>query len=197
MTRYAITVATFGALAIALLLGLGWFLESPPGQRWEPAVNTLALLAGLTGIFAERWAAERERRNQAVESIRTELEHNRRLLDDEAFSQDPEQFARRRVYPRLMVSAVDSAFASGALNPRRDVELIETLHRWRDTAHAVNRRLDLTESLTFATSSEDEVAQFNRALHRDDGYLNGIRALLGELSAGPFARRRPAGSPRR
>jgi hypothetical protein len=91
------------------------------------------------------------------------------------------------------VSAVDSAFASGALSPRRDGELIDRLHRWRSTANAVNRRLDLTESLTFATTSAEEVEQFNRALHRDDGYLHGVRDLLDELSAGPFATLRRAG----
>jgi hypothetical protein len=191
--RTGITVATFGALAIAMAIGFLWFLESPPGQRWEPAVNTLALIAGLTGIFAERWASERERRDQAVESIRTELEHNHRLLADEAFSQDPARLDRRRVYPRLMVSAVDSAFASGALSPRRDNDLIEALHRWRATVSAVNRRLDLTESLTFAATSAIEVEQFNLALHRDDGYLHDVRELLGELSAGPFATRRRGG----
>jgi hypothetical protein len=181
MTRLAITIATFGALAIALLVGVAWFIESPPGQRWEPAVNTLALLAGLTGIFAERWAAERERRTQAVRSIRTELEHDRRILGDEAFS--PEHLDRRRVYPRLMVSAVDSAFAAGALSPRRDTELIDRLHRWRATVNAMNRRLDLTESLTFTTTSANEIEQFNTALHRDDGYLHGVRELLDELYA--------------
>lgn len=191
MTRQAITYATFAALAVAALLGVVWFFDSPAGQRFEPAVNTLALLAGLTGIFAERWAAERERRNQAVASIATELRHNRELLDDEAFQ--PTDLGRRRVYPRLMVSAVDSAFASGALSPRRDGELIDRLHRWRSTANAVNRRLDLTESLTFATTSAEEVEQFNRALHRDDGYLHGVRDLLDELSAGPFATLRRAG----
>jgi hypothetical protein len=191
--RAGITVATFGALAVAMVIGFVWFLVSPATQRWEPAVNTLAMIAGLTGIFAERWAAERERRNQAVESIRTELEHNRRLLTDEAFSQHPARRGRRRVYPRLVVSAVDSAFASGALSPRRDGELIERLHRWRAAVSAVNRRLDLTESLIFTTTSPVEVEQFNRALHRDDGYLHGLRELLGELSAGPFARRRQGG----
>jgi hypothetical protein len=189
MTRYAITIATFGALAIALVLGIGWFLRSPTDQRWEPAVNTLALLAGLTGIFAERWAAERERRSQALNSIAIELEHNRELLGDHAFTPDPDDWGRRRVYPRLVTSAVDSAFASGALIPRLDAELIEQLHRWRATVTAVNRRLDLTESLTFASTSDEEIEQFNRALHRDDGYLHGARELLGELREGPFAAR--------
>lgn len=184
MTRLAITVATFAALAVALIGGVGWFAVSAPADRWEPAVNTLALLAGLTGIFAERWAAERERRDQAVASIATELGHNHDVLADEAFQ--PTDLRRRRVYPRLMVSAVDSAFASGALSPRRDAELIDRLHRWRSTVAAVNRRLDLTESLTFSAATAEEVEQFNRALHRDDGYLHGVRELLAELTTTPL-----------
>ena len=59
---------------------------------------------------------------------------------------------------------------------------LQGLHRWRATVNAVNRRLDLTESLTFAMTSEEEVTQFNRALHRDDGYLHGIHELLNQLS---------------
>ncbi len=183
MTRLVITALTFGALAVALGLGIAWLVVSPGDQRWEPAVNTLALLAGITGIFAERWAAERERRLQAVESIRAELAHDVKVLDDDAFRQDPDGYRRRRVYPRLVVSAVDSAFASGALSGRRDGELIAMLHAWRDTVNTVNRRLDLTESLTFATASMDEVEAFNRALQRSDGYLTGARALLTELQS--------------
>jgi hypothetical protein len=191
MTRLTITIATFGALAFALVLGVFWFFSTSAGERWEPAVNTLALVAGITGIFAERWAAERERRKQAFESIAIELGHNRRLLSDDAFQAT--QFSRRRVYPRLIVSAVDSAFASGALSPRRDAELIEKLHQWRSTVNAVNRRLDLTESLTFASNSPEEVEQFNRALHREGGYLHGVQELLKDLSEGPFAGRRRGG----
>jgi hypothetical protein len=183
MTRLVITALTFGALTVALGLGIAWLVVSPGDQRWEPAVNTLALLAGITGIFAERWAADRERRLQAVESIRAELSHDVVVLSDDAFSQDPDAFRRRRVYPRLVVSAVDSAFASGALSRRRDGELIAKLHAWRDVVNTLNRRLDLTESLTFATSSGDEVEAFNRALHRSDGYLIGVRALLVELQS--------------
>lgn len=183
MTRLVITVATFGALAVALVLGVAWLVVSPADQRWEPAVNTLALLAGITGIFAERWAAERERRLQAVESIRSELVHDSEVLDDAAFQPDPDAYRRRRVYPRLVVSAVDSAFASGALSYRRDGELIAKLHAWRDMVNTVNRRLDLTESLTFATASTDEVEQFSKALHRSDGYLTGARELLTNLQS--------------
>jgi hypothetical protein len=179
LIRLTITVATSSAVAIGLLLGVAWFVNSPSEQRYEPAVSTLALLAGLIGIFAERWAAERERRNHAVASIATELWHNQKLLDDKAFQ--PTNLNRRRDHPRLMASALDAAFASGALSPRRDGELIEALHRWRATVNTVNQRLDVTEFLTLTATSTDQIERYNRALHRDDAYLRGIRDMLGEL----------------
>ncbi|SER90674.1 hypothetical protein [Actinokineospora terrae] len=181
MTRIVITVVTFGALVIALGLGVVWFAVSPDGQRWEPAVNTLALLAGMTGIFAERWAAQRERRNQALESIEVELNRNLETLAGEAFSADGP--VGRRLYPRLIQSAVDSAFASGALSPRRDAELIDLLHRWRSSVGSVNRRLELTETLMFTSASADEVEQFNRALHSAGSFVQGVRTLLDEVLA--------------
>ncbi|GLW89745.1 hypothetical protein [Actinokineospora globicatena] len=179
MPRIVITVFTFVALGIALVLGVLWFAVSPGGQRWEPAVNTLALLAGMTGIFAERWAAQRERRNQALESIEVELNRNLETLAGEAFSADGP--AGRRLYPRLIQSAVDSAFASGALSPRRDAELIDLLHRWRSSVSSVNRRLELTETLMFTSASADEVEQFNRALHSAGSFVQGVRTLLDEV----------------
>ncbi|MGX7829688.1 hypothetical protein ACTG9Q_31840 [Actinokineospora sp. 24-640] len=97
MTRLAITWLTFLALAVALVMGVLWFTTSPTGDRLEPAVNSLAVLAGITGIFVERWAAQRERRNQALESIREELERNAAVLDDDAFATTAG--AHRRLYP--------------------------------------------------------------------------------------------------
>jgi hypothetical protein len=178
MTRIAITALTFGALAVAMALGVTWFVVSPPGQRWEPAVNSLALLAGITGIFAERWASQREQRNQAIDSIRLEMARNRETLDGEAFSATSSR--GRRVYPRLVQSAVDSALSSGALSPHRDAELIDLLHRWRTAVASVNRRLELTEMLLFTSASEEKVEQFHAALHSASGFFQGVRTLLDE-----------------
>ncbi|MGM1061474.1 hypothetical protein [Saccharothrix sp. Mg75] len=178
MVRIAITALTFGALAVAMGLGVTWLVVSPPGDRWEPAVNSLALLAGITGIFAERWAAQREQRNQAVESIRLEMARNRETLDGGEFSADAP--AGRRLYPRLIQSAVDSAFSSGALSPRRDAELIDLLHRWRSAVGSVNRRLEMTETLMFTSASAEEVEQLHEALHGEGSFMRGVRALLDE-----------------
>ncbi|KOX24804.1 hypothetical protein ADK67_17795 [Saccharothrix sp. NRRL B-16348] len=181
MTRIAITALTFGALAVAMALGLSWFVVSPPGDRWEPAVNSLALLAGITGIFAERWASQREQRNQAIESIRLEMARNRETLDGEAFSATSSRV--RRVYPRLVQSAVDSALSSGALSPHRDAELIDLLHRWRTAVASVNRRLELTEMLVFTSASDEKAEQFHTALHSASSFFQGVRTLLDEAQA--------------
>lgn len=199
MTRIAITVATFGALAIALLLGILWFAASPADQRWEPAVNTLALLAGLTGIFAERWAGARERRHQVLDALGHEAVRNAEVLADGRFV--PATDGTPRVYPRLVLSAADTALISGALGAR-DRELFDLLHRWRDTVYEFNHRLDLTESLTFASNSAEDRIRFDQALHRDGGYLTSARALLDRLtdhlveqgvSGVPSAGHRPSG----
>ncbi|MCC8250212.1 hypothetical protein [Saccharothrix luteola] len=180
MTRIAITALTFGALAVAMALGVSWFVVSPPGERWEPAVNSLALLAGITGIFAERWASQREQRKQALESIRLEMTRNRETLDGEAFSVSSRG---RRVYPRLVQSAVDSALSSGALSPHRDADLIDLLHRWRTAVASVNRRLELTEMLVFTSASDEKAEQFHTALHSASSFFQGVRTLLDEAQA--------------
>lgn len=176
MTRVAITWLTFIALAVALVMGVLWFTTSPASDRLEPAVNSLAVLSGITGIFVERWAAQRERRNQALESIRDELERNAAVLDDAGFATTAD--AHRRLYPRLIRSAVDAAFSTGALDGRADGDLVVLLHRWRDSVGSVNRRLELTEMLLFTTSSSDEIAQFNQALHGPASVLHDARELL-------------------
>ncbi|MEU4744309.1 hypothetical protein AB0G02_28135 [Actinosynnema sp. NPDC023658] len=181
MTRIVITALTFGALAVAVVLGVMWFAVSPPGDRWEPAVNSFALLAGITGIFAERWAAQREQRNQAIGSIRLEMARNREALDSEAFSASGHR--GRRLYPRLVQSAVDAALSSGALSPHRDAELIDLLHRWRTAVASVNRRLELTELLVFTSASDEKAEQFHAALHGTGSFFQGARKLLDETQA--------------
>ncbi|MBC6449268.1 hypothetical protein [Actinokineospora xionganensis] len=190
MTRIAITIVTFGALAVALVLGVTWFAISEPGQRFEPAVNTLALLAGITGIFAERWAAQRERRQQAIESIVSELARNREVLAGDEFSEGAP--GGRKLYSRLLHSAVDSAFTSGALSLRRDTELISLLHQWRGQVSSVNRRLELTEMLMFTTASADEADDFNKALRTFmptvRSHLDEVESYLGAMRSEPSRR---------
>ncbi len=173
------TAVSYGLLALAFVLGVLWFFF-PGNSRWEPAVNSLTLVAGLTGIFVERLSAEAERRTEVLRAVADELQENTRLLSDERFS--PKTPTQRQVYPRLVVSAVDLALVSGALARHRDAELVGLLHRWRDTVHLFNRRLDLTEISTFSnTISAAELAAFHRALHRENSYFAATREMLEAL----------------
>ncbi|MFI6827967.1 hypothetical protein ACIBG5_12755 [Kribbella sp. NPDC050241] len=177
--RTAVTALSYGLLGLAFSLGVIWFFW-PENSRWEPAVNSLTLVAGLTGIFVERLTAEAERRTEVLRAVADELEENTRLLNDERFS--PATPTTRQVYPRLVVSAVDLALVSGALGLHRDSELVGLLHRWRDTVNLFNRRLDLTEISTFSNSiSSEELAAFHRALHRENSYFAATREKLETL----------------
>ncbi|MFC0623739.1 hypothetical protein [Kribbella deserti] len=177
--RTTVTVLTYGLLALAFVLGVVWFLW-PDNSRWEPAVNSLTLVAGLTGIFVERLTSEAERRSEILRAVRDELDENQRLLNDERFT--TENGRRRQIYPRLIVSAVDSALVSGILARQREAGLADQLHRWRDTVHEFNRRLDLTELRTFAeTISDEELENFQRALRGPDSYLTATRERLTAL----------------
>jgi len=65
---------------------------------------------------------------------------------------------------------------------RQNSELVGHLHRWRDTVHLFNRRLDLTEISTFSnTISAGELEAFHRALHRENSYFAATRDMLETL----------------
>ncbi|WP_405071201.1 hypothetical protein OG558_17390 [Kribbella sp. NBC_01510] len=70
--RMIVTAVSYGLLALAFVLGVVWFI-SPGNSRWEPAVNSLTLVAGLTGIFVERLTAEAERRTEVLRAVADEL----------------------------------------------------------------------------------------------------------------------------
>lgn len=177
--RTVITAVTYGLLGLAFVLGVIWFFW-PENGRWEPAVNALTLVAGLTGIFVDRLSREAERRREALNAVIDELGENERLLADDRFTGSGR---RRQIYPRLVVSAVDAALVSGALAGHRDTELITQLHRWRDTVHELNRRLDLTEFRTFSeTVSDEELEGFQRALQGENSFLIATRERLAQLT---------------
>jgi len=176
-----ITVVTFGSLVIAGVIGAVWFLSVHGAARFEPAVSSLGLLAGLTGVLAERRATARERRHLALTTLADELDRNRSALDDIRHALAHERATRPRIYPRLAVSAVDVALTSGALADKDDTQLLASLHTWRDKANGCNRRLDLTEMRIFTGGKLEEVAELKRVLHRDQGYLNHLNQLLTHL----------------
>ncbi|WP_129786289.1 hypothetical protein [Promicromonospora panici] len=180
VARATVATVTYALLATAFVLGVLWFVL--PGEpRWEPAVNSLTLVAGMTGLIVERLSSEAERHAQVLAAIRRELERNQAVLADNEFARGAED-RPRAVFARLAVSAVDAALVSGALDRRRDTTLVTALHRWRDTVQGFNRRLDLTENMSVLerqSSGEREV--WDAAMRLRGGYVAMTRAQLEDL----------------
>jgi hypothetical protein len=171
---------TFGSVAFSAVISIVWFTTTSGAARFEPAVQLFGLLGGLTGVLAERRASAQERRHLALVALVDELRRVSVILDDPQYAPSVET-PRPRVYPRLPVSATDAALTLGALAERSDDELLRRLHDWRDEVNGFNRRLELTEILSFTSGDPAEVAEFERVLHRDDGYLNWVRRDLQKL----------------
>ncbi len=179
MLRRLVGTATFAGLTGAIGLSVGWVFVADGAGLLEASAQILALLAALTGIVAERLAAERQRRRLALAALTDELLKNQAIIGDLRFTLG--KTARRRVYPRLLISAADGVITSGALAVGGDRELFSKLHQWRNEVADFNRRLDLTEMLTFLQGTPEAIRALERALSRDDGRLHRITRLLEEL----------------
>jgi hypothetical protein len=175
-----ITVATFGSIAASAVISAVWLVTVTGTSRFEPTVQVLGLLVGLTGLLAERRASARERRHLTLIALTDELQRVACILDNPQFSQSAET-PRPRVYPRLPVSATDAALTSGTLTQRSDDDLLRLLHNWRDEVNGFNRRLELTEIRVFTSGEPAEITEFVRVLHRNGGYLVQIHRHLQDL----------------
>lgn len=183
--RTWIMAVTAGSLAVAFVVSAVWWSRSTGTSRFEPAVQVLGLLGGITGIVAERWAAGRERRAEALQAIGEELHDNRKILTSPPFAVGTAQPARRQVYPRMNLSAVNAALSSAVLSPRRDESLAGLLHDWRNEAEIFNHQLSLAEILAFTNGSDDVLRDLYQGLHSADGPLERMQEHLAGLLASP------------
>ena len=185
--RRIIVIVTAASLFAAFVINVLWFISTEGSGRFEPVVGVFGILAGITGLAAERWAAQREARDAALRAIDEELRVNAELLRSPAFQVEPGQPLRRQVYQRLHLSAVDAAFASGSLTGSGDAALVAELHSWRNQVVRFNSQLALAEMLAFTAPSESVLRDLREGLHGEHGPLGRLRGsievLRGHLGA--------------
>ncbi|MBT2386026.1 hypothetical protein [Streptomyces sp. ISL-11] len=185
LSRQFFAAATIACLLFALGI-CGWWLSTvdEASGRFEPATSGLALVAAITGVYAERRAAARERRAQALCALADELVKNTELLTGEGFAPLDPRFPRARVHPRLVQSATDAALVSGVFSEPGHDDLMTLLHQWRDAVHDFNRRLDLAELRTYVGEVlPGELLAIDAAMHREDGQLAGLRRRRAALES--------------
>jgi hypothetical protein len=177
--RRVIVAVTAASLAAAVVINAIWFARTAGTGRLEPIVGVLGILAGITGLVAERWVAAREARDAALQAIGHELRANRDLLY--SFADDPSRPVRRQIYPRLHLSAVDAAFAEGSLSSVRDAALLGDLHAWRNQVTRFNSQLALAEILAFTIESESVLRDLREGLHGENGPLARLGGAIDNL----------------
>lgn len=179
--RVTVAVVTYALLGIAFVLGILWILDV--GPEWEPWVNSLTLLAGVTGLVVERQNAETERRSEVVASVVFELQQNRAIVERRLAGLRTGGERALSVSPRLALSAVDAALASGVLSRAPDSALVEKLHRWRERVQGYNWRRDLTEFelMLIKYQDGDDVGSNLSSLANERLYLLRLRTLLDQL----------------
>jgi hypothetical protein len=179
LLRRLATMTMFAGLAIAIGVSLMWALAAHGPARLEPATQMLALIAALTGIVAEPFAAEQQQRRRAWATLRSELRSNRAILDEMLSSLGGMHAAKIRIYPRLVTSAAEGTIASGVLADHRG--LLARLHDWHNAAVDFNRRLDLTEMLMFLPNAPETICGIKQALGRDGGRVHRTSQLLDDF----------------
>jgi hypothetical protein len=147
--RRSIGWITRAILVCALLVGVVGIIHGDMTD-YHVDVETLAVLAALTGIYAERYAAASERRRAAIAAVQKELEDNIVLLQrDPRFMPQDHDRPEPHLYPRVAVAAAEACLAQGALTEDVDVDRARALTHWRDSAETFNRGVNLMELLFF------------------------------------------------
>jgi hypothetical protein len=179
--RVSVGYATVVMLLCALATGVWGLGVKTRGIDYHLVVETIAVAAALTGVYAERIAGRVERRHAAVRAVRDELGDNIALLDhDPRFEPQDLRPPEPRIYPRLAVAAADACLAQAALTDDGDAQRTEELAHWREHAQTFNRTLSVIELVCYGVGFTDHDAQ--KVIAAADQELQEERAKIAKES---------------
>ena len=102
-----IVPSTFIVLLVAFSTAVGWLLKSPD---FEPAVTSLALLATIIGLFADRWLAEKEKRKALLHTLVHEIYINLSILSSEPLKKCASAQSSYRLSEIIHIGTANSDF---------------------------------------------------------------------------------------
>jgi hypothetical protein len=140
-------------LLFAFAIGVAGLSTDSGRTDFHLIVETIAVMAALTGVFWERRFVRVERRNAAIRAVREELVANIELVEkDPGFKPQDHRKPEPCIYPRVAVGAVVACLAQAVLREDGDAKLIEELARWRNEAQTFNRTIGVIELVCYGVS---------------------------------------------
>ena len=150
-----------------------WLIYSPD---FEPAITSLAILASLLSIYFDRIIAEKERRKEALIALIHELYMNLGVIKDLKAASRPDKVNKIHILPRLYLSSLSSAIASGMFTGNKDKKLWKLMTSWLQFSTDYNNRLDVTEFNVFSNPSY--ASEFNKKLTKSVTYNRTFDSLV-------------------
>ena len=167
--------STFILLGLSWVIAVFWCLSKPD---FEPALTAFALLATITGIFAERWFAKKELREQLFGMMLQEIQLNTITINSHPFVGVLDG-TEKIFFPRLFSDAMDTFIISGEFSAPTDRPFLYTLYRHRQVIHQVNRKIASIELNVFISNLPTETkSRYFEALLAQDGPISEVREDL-------------------
>ncbi len=152
---------SFGSLIIANLVAIWWYIDE---RGFEPFITSLLIFAAITGIFVEKWIAERDKRKELLVGLAHELFINMNKLKDGIFTPTPSEMGKFVFYPRLESIVVNSVIWSGSFSGKKDKDFFKQIHIWREKCQQFNRLLDQTETACMLNSSTWNITKWRETV---------------------------------
>ena len=155
LIKYAVPLL----LITAFLAAVMWAVCAPD---FEPTITSLALLASLIAVYADRWMNIRERRKELLGVLAHELYMNIGVVKDLSAAKNVENISKPHIYPRFYTTSLTSVIASGMFARPKDKKLWKCMHGWLQRSTDFNNRLNVTESQIFSNPANAEA--FNKKI---------------------------------
>jgi hypothetical protein len=120
----------------------------------EIVIETCSFAVALLLVMAERGHARHTARIAALRNVVDELHVDSTALFDGVWRESPDAIIEqlddesdglRFYYDHLSTAAVNTAVLGGALDERKDADLVRALHKWQRGADICNARLSMAE----------------------------------------------------